>query len=577
MDPKKLFPDVPPDLTGLGADDLETYADSIRARILEVKEMRAKAASSKEEDRTQAAEFFGDLSTTDVMAQAQTAVAEFERVNDAIATQVLAQTELDQGLEDLVAKVTPAEVVAEEADPDPDPDPDVVVEAPVEAPVAEVVVEAPVEEVIVEEAPVAVVAAAARLPRPRAEHAPIEVAAKGTALVASAGIKGYTPGQTLTREELADATIKALHGGTIAQGSQKVLVASADWGSKFPSELKLGFQEPTASIMAKIEAAYGETALQASGGLCAPVTPYYELMNVAVADRPVRDALANFNAVRGGLQFAAPPTIADITGVGIKTAEEDALGGTFATKTCQIVACPDFSTVDVEMIYHCLQFGNLNARAFPELIATYNDLVLAAHARLAEQSLLDGITAFSTAVADNAEYGATSTLVAGILKASAAIRFQLRMAAGARLRVILPTWVADLLVNDTVNTQFGRFEYARDSIAALLDRLGNVTVSWTLDTTTGGPGFGAQAAGALAEFPTTVQWWIFPEGSFLFLDGGTLDLGIVRDSTLNATNDFQIFGETFENVAFVGPMAYVVTSTICPSGAVANPVTAITC
>ncbi len=33
---------------------------------------------------------------------------------------------------------------------------------------------------------------------------------------------------------------------------------------------------------------------------------------------------------------------------------------------------------------------------------------------------------------------------------------------------------------------------------------------------------------------------------------GALDLGIVRDSKLVATNDFQIFTEMFESAAFVG-------------------------
>lgn len=34
-------------------------------------------------------------------------------------------------------------------------------------------------------------------------------------------------------------------------------------------------------------------------------------------------------------------------------------------------------------------------------------------------------------------------------------------------------------------------------------------------------------------------------GTWIYLDGGVLDLGLVRDSQLNSGNDFQIFGETF--------------------------------
>ena len=67
---------------------------------------------------------------------------------------------------------------------------------------------------------------------------------------------------------------------------------------------------------------------------------------------------------------------------------------------------------------------------------------------------------------------------------------------------------------------------------------------------------------------TTIQWAIFPEGEFIHVSMPSLELGIVRDSTLNSTNDYQIFGESFENVARLGPAqgALWVTSSLCPSG-----------
>ena len=51
---------------------------------------------------------------------------------------------------------------------------------------------------------------------------------------------------------------------------------------------------------------------------------------------------------------------------------------------------------------------------------------------------------------------------------------------------------------------------------------------------------------------TELEFALFTEGTWLFLDGGTLDLGIVRDSTLNKTNEYCMFVETFESAAFVG-------------------------
>lgn len=57
-----------------------------------------------------------------------------------------------------------------------------------------------------------------------------------------------------------------------------------------------------------------------------------------------------------------------------------------------------------------------------------------------------------------------------------------------------------------------------------------------------------------AAAPAPAAFVPFAEGTFLHLDGGTLELGLVRDSVLNARNDYTIFAETFmdaERVALV--------------------------
>ena len=77
----------------------------------------------------------------------------------------------------------------------------------------------------------------------------------------------------------------------------------------------------------------------------------------------------------------------------------------------------------------------------------------------------------------------------------------------------------------------------------------------------------AKVAGPLVAFPANVVWYLFSEGTFLFLDGGELDLGIVRDSTLNKTNDYQMFLETFEGVAKVGAESLRISTPVKISGA----------
>jgi hypothetical protein len=94
-----------------------------------------------------------------------------------------------------------------------------------------------------------------------------------------------------------------------------------------------------------------------------------------------------------------------------------------------------------------------------------------------------------------------------------------------------------------------------------------INMTWHLDDSNMS---GAQSgSAALNEFYDTFTWYIFAEGTFLFLDGGTLDLGIIRDSTLVGTNDYKMFVETFEGVAKVGVESLKVVSTINVNGVAA--------
>jgi hypothetical protein len=143
---------------------------------------------------------------------------------------------------------------------------------------------------------------------------------------------------------------------------------------------------------------------------------------------------------------------------------------------------------------------------------------------------------------------------------------------GTTLRAIFPAWIVDLLALDVARGQFDRFQ-TRQSIIAILERAG-INVVFTLDgsaTAADGQIFGHATDGPLDEFPDTVEWFIFPEGTWLHLDSGELDLGVVRDSSLNLTNDFQIFAETWEQLVFVGVESLAVTSPICPTGEVSAP------
>jgi hypothetical protein len=235
----------------------------------------------------------------------------------------------------------------------------------------------------------------------------------------------------------------------------------------------------------------------------------------------------------------------------------------------------------VTIISHCREFGNLNAMSWPEKIAFDNELTMAGHARIAEQYLLDRIKEQSIQVSTGLDtLGALIYIVDAIKKAAFGIRSRLRLPSETRFQLLAPRVLLDLLVVDTVSTQFDRYR-SQAAIEAYLGEVG-VDVAWYLDSPSSGTSQiadTAQGIGGLEGFPANVQMAFFPRGEFLHLDMASLELGIVRDSTLNSTNDFQIFGESFENVARVGPTqaAYWITANVCPTGQFAPAGTARLC
>ena len=174
---------------------------------------------------------------------------------------------------------------------------------------------------------------------------------------------------------------------------------------------------------------------------------------------------------------------------------------------------------------------------------------------------------------------AFGSLVHAMTKAVAGIRFRLRADTNTRFRALLPAWIGDLLAADNALMADDRYQ-AQAQLTAALERYG-ISISYYLDTVTGGTsqGFAAETASALDDFPDDVQYALYVEGEFIHVDSGSLELGLVRDSTLNSTNDFQLFGESFENVARLGPEqgALWITQDICPNGVFPALGTALTC
>jgi hypothetical protein len=367
--------------------------------------------------------------------------------------------------------------------------------------------------------------------------------------------------------EVAQAMEKRIHSLRRVNGGdgEQHIVASVT--TSFPEERVL--TTDAESNWTKIQAVAGPEAITASGGHSAPFEVKYDIFaQGSTSVRPVRDALPRFQADRGGIRFIVPPTFhgaAYDSAVGVWTNAVDASPGT-ATKTSLTVSAATETTVSTDAVTLQLQFGNLMSRAYPELIARHNELALVQHAREAESNLLTNIGSLSTAVTTTNLIGFGRDFLVQIRRAATAYRSRHRLDPQARLKAIIPSWVYDAMAADLTLSMpgDGTISLSKSEIDGYLAS-SNVDLIASLDATV----FGSQSASALLEFPDSFDWFLFAEGTFLFLDGGTLDLGIIRDSSLVGTNDYKMFVETFENVAKVGIESLKVTSTINVNGVAA--------
>lgn len=402
---------------------------------------------------------------------------------------------------------------------------------------------------------------------------------KGSGLVAAAGARSYKAGQELP-DFSAVAKLFAerrpeVRGSDKGTDGARSLVASVM--GAYDEDRQLG-QDATAN-MAKINAVASVEAITASGGICAPNTPYYQLTVYGDAHRPVRDSLPSFQATRGGIRFMPAPLLTDLQGSVRRTTEaQDTAGytnqtpaGTTAPKPCLHVTCESEQECIIQAISRCLTFGNMGARTYPEQVEAWLKLGLAEFARYAEIELLNAISAASTAIGAGQIYGVTHSLLEQVSLVVTSFRARHRLSARRTLRVLMPFWITEVIRSD-LTAQSGGDIIERLSItdAQINDWFAarGVNVTFFQDTTTaaGVPFTNPVVAGGQQSWPNRVEWFVFPEGAFLYLDGGSLDLGLVRDSTLNSQNDYQIFYEEFNGLCFIGNESFKITSDICPNG-----------
>lgn len=320
-------------------------------------------------------------------------------------------------------------------------------------------------------------------------------------------------------------------------------------------------------------------ALLAAGGWCSPSEISYDFYNIVCVDGTLDLPTTGIN--RGGMRFPVSPSFGDLVGNAAmwswtETQDIAAVTGTAqsGTKTCARVPCPSFNEVRLACDGLCLTVGNLTEDAYPELIANHTRLLFAAHAHKMNAKRITQLIAYSTP-ATGQTFGTAGTGVVnpvlGALELQAIdYREKFAMCQDAVLEVILPRWLrgamrSDLRKRTRENTNM--LSVTDAMLMSLFDAI-NVRVQWVGDWQTRTAGYFGNAA-ILTGWPLTVQYMMYAPGTFVLGQGLRLDLGVIRDSVMNAQNDHT--AEWMEEcwlIAKIGHESRLGIINICPDGTV---------
>lgn len=391
-----------------------------------------------------------------------------------------------------------------------------------------------------------------------ARHAPTpQVPTQRLAITASVDIPGVARGEGLTSlAALADVTARKAKSMPVTSGQpSEQLVASIrnDFAHSVDDRSKRGEVKELIQFLTSPDK---QAALVAGGGWCAPSETRYDFFNIACESGMID--LPTFGVTRGGIEFPVSPSLADALGGGtafagfaatlsntstpfLWTEADDIAAATGSpTKPCIRVPCPDFDEERLEAYGYCLTAGNLTDDAYPEATQNTLQLLMAAHAHIVNARLIALMLARSTSALPISGGAVTDAAAPRIYNAvgMAATDYRARygMCIEDVLEVVLPYWVRDVIqadlawkagveLGDIPLSEVNRYFTAR-----------NIAVQWVNDwQVRGASQFGN--ATPMAAWPTTADFLIYAAGTFVHGNGMSLDLGVIRDSVLNETND----------------------------------------
>jgi hypothetical protein len=384
-------------------------------------------------------------------------------------------------------------------------------------------------------------------------------------ITAAADIPGVPTGAEMS----VVAVARAMHDKARALSNGSPRVPIARFTLPYANDRKLGAD--LAFNMDVLDRVRGPQSLTAAGW-CAPSQNLYTLFGIEAGDGLLD--LPSVQVTRGGLNvpdFLGIDDAADALWTWTEEDDDNAHDpeNPEGSKPCLRIPCPSFTDYRLVAEGLCITNGNLTDRAFPELTSRFVALALNAHLHRLSAAQIAEISGSATGVTVAAyPTSAAGSILNAIDLQVEDYRSQYRMAVGAVLEAIFPLWVKALIRSDLAMRHGVELTNVTDAVVDAHFAARKVRAQFVHDYQ---PLYSANPATA---WPVTLDFLLFPAGGYVLGDGGVIDLGIVRDSVLNATNDYTAaWTEQLYLVAQLGPAAREVTvdfavdgvTSCCPS------------
>ncbi len=317
-------------------------------------------------------------------------------------------------------------------------------------------------------------------------------------------------------------------------------------------------------------------SLTAAAGWCAPSDVIYDLLELETLDGMLD--LPEMQTTRGGWQIPIDggPDFSSIwtsLGDGGDTHLTEAEVMADSVKMCTEIPCPPFEDVRLGVDYYCLTGGLLQRRGYPEVVGRFSRGATIALAHKINYGVIASIVAASGAAIvipqDPNGDDAASAVLAAIDLAITDAKYRNRMGFNATMETVFPEWVLvpiraglarrrGVRAFDVTNAEILGWFAERNAVPRLV-------YDWqdAFSGLTTGPG----GATALTRLPATVQFLVYPAGTWVKAVQDVVALDTIYDSTLLSTNQYTaVFVEDGWATLQMSPTSRLYTVNVDPSG-----------